>query len=409
MEQIDGARFKIPFACSVLLLLNYCAWLLGDPGRFVESALVVLVVLLVLVPLNAGPGHWYARLALVALAVICLGTPTGGWDARSIWLFHAKRIFVDRDFFSQLDGYSNWSHNDYPIFIPVISASLARVVGYWNEIYPKVASVFALVPAFLLFASVSTRARGAAMLIVAAVFVCSDQLISGYMDGLLAVYFACAGICGAVLVFDLVSFQKKGSSLFFYGCTLFFWSSLSLIKNEGLVLFMILAGSTLMFAFVWRSPRRFACLSLVILSLVLVAIWKYLVHRHGIVNDLAGSDLKHQLMGRLFDADAHLLILRRVFWQSTFLVPFALYVISVWLRGQAKLALFYGLPAFGYAAVLYFVYLSTPHDLHWHLATSADRVIFPVGLMLLFYCVFAWETAPETARRATARAQTSAA
>ena len=34
------------------------------------------------------------------IVFISLGTPTFEWDARSIWLFHAKRIFYDKSIFS---------------------------------------------------------------------------------------------------------------------------------------------------------------------------------------------------------------------------------------------------------------------------------------------------------------------
>lgn len=38
-----------------------------------------------------------------------------------------------------------------------------------------------------------------------------------------------------------------------------------------------------------------------------------------------------------------------------------------------------------YYSIIFFIYLSTPNDLIWHLSTSAYRVVMPIGVMLAFY------------------------
>jgi hypothetical protein len=38
-----------------------------------------------------------------------------------------------------------------------------------------------------------------------------------------------------------------------------------------------------------------------------------------------------------------------------------------------------------YYLIIFFIYLSTPNDLIWHLSTSAYRVVMPIGVMLVFY------------------------
>ena len=56
---------------------------------------------------------------------ISLGTPTFEWDPRSIWLFHAKRIFYDQSIFSIADNYAAFSHNEYSSLAPAFASSLA--------------------------------------------------------------------------------------------------------------------------------------------------------------------------------------------------------------------------------------------------------------------------------------------
>ena len=38
-----------------------------------------------------------------------------------------------------------------------------------------------------------------------------------------------------------------------------------------------------------------------------------------------------------------------------------------------------------YYLIIFFIYLSTPNDLIWHLSTSSYRVVMPIGVMLVFY------------------------
>ena len=73
------------------------------------------------------------------LSFISLGSPVADWDARSIWLFNSKRIFFNENL-NQFTNYfgSEFSHLDYPILIQTLSASLASLIGNWNEIFPKI-------------------------------------------------------------------------------------------------------------------------------------------------------------------------------------------------------------------------------------------------------------------------------
>ena len=82
--------------------------------------------------------------------IVALGTPTYEWDPRSIWLFHAKRIFYDGSIFSVADNYASFSHNEYPNLVPAFSSSLATLLGYWNEVLPKLSFLFMYLPPLIL-------------------------------------------------------------------------------------------------------------------------------------------------------------------------------------------------------------------------------------------------------------------
>ncbi|MBM4303967.1 MAG: hypothetical protein FJ112_06535, partial [Deltaproteobacteria bacterium] len=71
---------------------------------------------------------------------VCEGI--SGWDARSIYFFHAKMIY-----FAQVFPIESWkiqeyhfSHLDYPKLSASLAALISTGIGYWNEYWPKLAT-----------------------------------------------------------------------------------------------------------------------------------------------------------------------------------------------------------------------------------------------------------------------------
>lgn len=313
------------------------------------------------------------------LLVLALGSPSDGWDPRSIWLFHARRIFLDGSLYTQLDGYAPFSHNDYPALVPVWMATAAKVVGHWNEIFPKAAATLLLLPALLLIARSLRTWWVAGLFAVALLKVGGSYLVDGYMDALLAVYAVAALAAGMRAARAPVS----GSGWFDLAAYAAVSAILCLIKNEGVVLAVIVAVGVVAVTLLrerrmaWGIPAAFA------LSLLPLLAWKLAVSAAHLSNDLAASDLSGQLLARLPDLPQSMLIvqklLRGIFW-----VPLALMLV-LWSRTWRTPVALAGLGvAVAYACVLYAVYLGTPHDLEWHLATSARRTVLPVLLLLMY-------------------------
>jgi len=124
---------------------------------------------------------------------LAIGTPD--WDARSIWLFHAKRIFYENSIYAQLDGYASFSHNDYPVIFSVLAATLAKAVGHWNEVFPKTVVNFFLLPPLLVCATLYKRRILTLLYIFGIGIICRNYLFNGYQDALVAVY-----ACSIVLI-----------------------------------------------------------------------------------------------------------------------------------------------------------------------------------------------------------------
>ncbi len=372
-----GARAALGMLAGVLLCYAFAAvgWV-GLPAQLAFIA-VLVCALWSLLALRDGRAAWMLGIVAVLL-VLALGSPTDEWDPRSIWMLHAKRIYLENSLYAQLDGYAIFSHNDYPSLMPLWSATAARVVGHWNEIFPKAAATLLLLPPLLLIARSLRTWWAAGLLAVAVLEVGGRYLVDGYMDAFLAVY-AVAALAVAVQPrrdaaegawFNLAAYAALSAVL-------------TLIKNEGAVL-AILVGVVAVGTVLLRDRRMpWGLLAAFAVSMLPLLAWKLAVAGADLGNDLAQSDLKGQLLARLPELAPSVLILKALL-RSAVWVPLVLLLV-LWARTWRVSAARAGLAvAAAYFGVLFAVYLSTPHDLAWHLATSAKRVALPVQLLLMY-------------------------
>jgi hypothetical protein len=365
----DKGLLYLGTAWLSLNLINMAMWTMGAS---VHPAVYGLISLLAMLAFGYRSLVMWVILSLTLIfALLILSHPVVDWDARFIWMFHAKRMFYDGTLYGQLDGYANWSHNDYPNLVPALAASLARAVGHWNEIIPRTSVLFALVPA-LLVAALTLKHKGVFYLWVAVVIaVAQGHLLNGYMDVYVGLYFG----LGLVLLW---SPQPK-----------WLWSlvvlSLMLLKNEGL-----LAAALLILAFGLihlRQPKQWWWGVWPVL--VYALLWKLPLVIHQVQGDLFQENPLARGWERLGNPEELLLLARAiqlnigaVFW----LIP--LTGMLIWrLKDQRLVAAWVLLVPLSYAAVVTGIYLVTPHALEWHLHTSADRVfmVFNLAIITLFF------------------------
>jgi hypothetical protein len=387
-----GARPALAMLAGVLLCYAFAAfgWV-GLPAQIAFLAVLVCAAWSLLA-LRDGRAAWMLGIVAVLL-VLALGSPTDEWDPRSIWMLHAKRIYLEGSLYAQLDGYAIFSHNDYPSLLPLWSATSAKVVGHWNEIFPKAAATLLLLPALLLIARSLRTWWAAGLFAVAVLEVGGRYLVDGYMDAFLAVY-AVAALAVAIQPrrdaaegawFNLAAYAALSAVL-------------TLVKNEGAVL-AILVGAVAVATLLLRDRRMpWAVLAAFALSMLPLVAWKLAVAGADLGNDLAQSDLKGQLLARLPDLAPTMLILKAML-RSAVWVPLVLLLV-LWTRTWRVPAARAGLiVAAAYFGVLFVVYLSTPHDLVWHLATSAKRVALPVQLLLMYAVVMVLDQWKQAAPR----------
>jgi hypothetical protein len=372
----------------VFAALNLLHMLLWAAGWYLPLGLHLLVVAICL-----GLALQQARLnalLVLGLLIVCVTItllhPVSEWDARSIWLFHAKRIYLDGSLFGYLDEYAHWSHNDYPPLVPAMSASIARSIGYWNEIAPRAAVAIALAPPLFLAAFVFRSWAQFCLWIALLLYACGPGLLTGYMDCLIAINFA-TGLIGLAEIYRLRAGNEAQAP---WGAGLMLGASLAqllFLKNEGAALASLLTVALLPAAF-----RRPALLTTVGLPwLLFFLLWKLPMMQAGLVNDLAtDGGLVARGWERLMSFQEYGKIL--YFFKVLALWSFVAVALMLALIAGRPRRWAYLLPSLlalsGYVVIVFVVYLTTYQDLAWHLKTSADRVLlaFEFGVAtLLFY------------------------
>ncbi len=389
-------------------LVGVVAGMLGAyAGAFVHQAAVGAAGGLVLVavasrrwriPVAAPAGRLelaaLAAVAAVSLALVAMAPlrPVPGWDAVAIWSLKAKAVaaFGGYDNPVFLSAYYGFSHQDYP---PVLSAwlSLGRSLGGDLTVSWVGQWMLAWLGAWVTTAAVllAARWRAVAALVVLSFVLAPTvvrQLPMGYADAPAALLL----LVGAVLLLQDERPTWAAALLL---------ATAALVKNEATVF----AGSLLVGSLATSALRRRAatCLAAVVVA---VAPWLVFTRLHGIANDtvtpatlspgralhLAGARLPTILAsvgGELLPASA---------WALTVVAVVVLLAVYPWR----------GVPVAGAAlawVAMVAVYVITPMDLHWHLSSSADRVV--LGPMALTIAMAAAAAAGEPRQRARALAE----
>ena len=313
------------------------------------------------------------------------------WDARSIWFFQGKIIYYMGEVLNSAvwgDPSLSWAHFDYPKLNAICAGLVAKVIGHWNEVDPRVSLLLLETPLFLLSAGFGRSLTRKVLLTAIIAFKVGTLMWDGRMDGILAAYIA----LGAIYAGRYLRDRDSGDLLLAIVAS----GVAATIKNEGIALALLvyisLAAGLLLYARreLWRMlPSTLASASLILMAIGSWAIWK---HLHGINNDLSSGSPLNRLLARLNDGHSVEVIVAAINRPKEVraLAPFVLAaLVSARLspRSQGRPLFIALIPsvfvAGSYAALLLVIYLSTPVDLSWHLDTSASRTVQPIYLSIL--------------------------
>ena len=337
----------------------------------------------------------YLRLFIISLLVLSLGSMTVDWDARSVFGFHAKRIFLDDNLYAGFDKYMSELMNAYPLLPASLSATLAQIIGHWNEIYPKSTNILVLLPALFIQCSFLKNNKSILLWLMFILLFTARNLVSGLMDGLVAMYF----VTNCLIIYNLfieehliygknsVEINKNKITLFFSG--IFCGIILSLLKNEGFVIIILLLLSTFLFKIYLKKKIRKREIIFAILVFTPMFVWKLLATYNDVYALAIGFNSFDQMILRLSEINSYKLVFRYLLLNEKFIIALLIFFFCIYKNFQNnKLVYSFVITnALMYYITLYIVYFSTPYDLSWHLIGSSTRVMPTMVMILIFFSI----------------------
>ena len=347
--------------------------------------------------------------SLISSAVAYLKEPHGRWDAFLIWNMHARFLYRGGDhwreaFASGLD----WSHWDYPLLLPL---SIARGWVYTGGEMTHLPAVMAFLFTFLLLGLLLTSLfllRGAIPGCLGALLLMGTPFFI-YMG---TSQFADIPLALFILTTLILLFLQAGSPEYRPGAVILAGIAAGLCawtKNEGLLFFLIVAGSLLCTTAYFKgwasSLRRTAWFLAGALPILLIVLYFKTVLAP--TNDLVAGFSLSALLEKLLDPSRYGQIARAFFvtgisfTQGSFdmrtgmqlqLGPVSIFLPAVYLlitgiridprekAGLVQAAAILLLMTVGY----FFVYVLTPLDLYYHLMTSLNRLFLQLWPGVIF-------------------------
>ena len=382
----DSFHEKIALILSFLILNNYLFLSLDFPQLLIKiNFLIFLFTILIFYAKNFLENP-YLKIFFLFIILISLGIPTFEWDPRSIWLFHAKRIFFDQSIFSIADNYAAFSHNEYPSLAPAFASSLAVLVGHWNEVFPKLSFTLMFLPPLILTYSFLKDTQYLIFLSIV-FFIIGKFLFNGWADGLVAIYFGSSIFLMYLIFFVDTNFYKN--RLLFYLLAFCFFVTLTLIKNEGIaMLFILFTATFLIKLYKGLLGKDISKLIFLSISFLPIILWKFFCYSKGIGDHYINTNILLNLLPRLDDLNNYKLISYFLFLNEKFLIALIFFLVSFWVKPNKELFSFVSIILTMYIFVLFFIYLSTPYDFYWQLNSTAARLIKSLSFVMAFFGLY---------------------
>jgi len=378
---------KIVLALCLLILNNYLFLNFNFPILLIKINFLIFLLILLIFYFKNFSENLFLKIFFMILIFISLGTPTFEWDPRSIWLFHAKRIFYENSIFAVADNYAEFSHNGYPKIASAFASSFAVLIGHWNEVFPKLSFLFMFLPPLILTYIFFKETQYLIFLSIV-FFTVGKFLFNGWSDGLIAVYFCLSAfLMYLLMISDNDYFKKK---FIYYLIAFCFFIILTLIKNEGSVLLLILFTTVFLTKFFKKEfGKDIYRLIFLSFSFLPIIFWKLFCYLNGIgYSEYYNLDILSNLLPRLYELNNYQLISYFLLLNEKFLVCLIFFLISFWLNWDKKVFNYVSISALIYIFVLSFVFLSTPYDLFWQLDSSAARIVRSLSFLLAFFGLY---------------------
>jgi hypothetical protein len=336
----------------------------------------------------------FAALLRVSTQPLFLGS-----DTFSIWLNKTKEIYLGKP-------YPAVAISSYPNLVPTFQAFVLRFVGRYEPIFALYFGPVSYCFWVLGFLSLFKQKSGWVMVIAMcsiAILAFDDFVINGYQDKIILM---CASLSALAYLqffteFSLIKKQdgiKKSSQLFWLGT--FFAGMLCLIKNEGIVMGMLLASLSVFIAYLY-NPRQMGVFlrknyMALPMFIALASLWPLTLYFGNA--DLTKIQGDSFTLEALFNAPKNIARISVIgpyflnYFRGAILILFLSIILTLftfWKAPQIRLTLVY-LWAIGFIHSIFIllVFLSTRNVLSWHLATAFDRLMYQHSFIYIIIILF---------------------
>ena len=302
----------------------------------------------------------------------------GGWDAWAIWSLHAKMLVNETYFRNLFVEQISWTHSDYPLFLPSNIALIWKSIGVNSAFVP---AIFAFVNAVAIILTILTsfiekRQLYVGLLLFSIIIfknILFPFVVSQQADTVLALFI--------LISFVLLQHLKEQNTLKIYFLIGFFVASSAWIKNEGIVFFFIFSNGLFFKNFKNYKLITYYCFGTLLPLLVLI----FFKTVYAPSSDLL--QLKpEEYLSKLCNFENYVTILEYAV-QVDICKYFLALLITVAIINYKYFYSFCFLVICGLLTAYFFIYVTTPNDLVWHLKTSLNRLFHHIT-PVLFFSVF---------------------
>jgi len=378
---------KYTVVLSFLIFFNYFLWSINS-WEIIKSInfIFILFVFFYFFISKEYNDYWFLKIIIILLLLISLGSPTISWDARSIYLFSAKRLFYESNLYIFLDNYFAVGMNAFPKLPATLSATFAQLIGSWNEIFPKSTNIIIILPPILFLISSFKNKLFTIIWLFLMLLFSGKLLVNGLIDGIIALYF----MASVLIVYKILSQKYEKEKKTFYLMLFLFFSILSLSKNEGIVIVLVILLSGTLINIIYKKEINYKLWLITFVSLIPVLFWKYLVIKNNIITEFMQYDPINRIVSRATNAEDVFNIILYTIKNEKLVFSLIIFTFFAYKKfeNNRKLIFFVLINFLLYFSILIGSFLLTPKDLLWQLAASSTRIYIPLVLLLTYFSIF---------------------
>ena len=123
-------------------------------------------------------------------------------------------------------------------------------------------------------------------------------------------------------------------------------------------------------------------------SFLPIILWKFFCYNNGIGSEFINESILMNLLPRLNELKNYQLISYFLFLNENFSICLIFFLVTFWIKWNKEIFIFSSIVVVAYSFTLFFIFLSTPHDLYFHLNSTAARVVKSLSFFLAFFGLY---------------------